>query len=99
MAVLEDHASEPVISTTRRKLPMSDLRFDHIKVPLRCMVVELELWMIISLFFVIVSKSPAFGRSVVIVRSSGCSLLNKVDFFDGLSWSEVDYENKAALWT
>ena len=95
--MVEDYASELVISETGRKTTKSDML--SMKITLRFLVLELELWMIILLLFVIVLKSPAFGRSVVIVRSSGCSLLNKVDFSDGLSCSEVDYENKAAWWT
>ena len=67
MTVLQDYADELVILKTRREIPTSDFLSDHMKIPIRCMVVELELWMIIPLLFVIVSKSSAFGRSVVIV--------------------------------
>ena len=65
MAVLEDHASELVILKTRGKTATSDLL--SMKIPFRCVVLELEVWMTIPLLFVIVPKSSARGRSVVIV--------------------------------
>ena len=60
MTVLQDHADELVISKTRRKIPTSDFRFDHMKIQLRCLVVELELWMTIPLLFLLLLKSSAF---------------------------------------
>ena len=49
MTVLEDHAGELVISKTRRKTSTSDCRFDHMNITLQCVVLELEMYMKISL--------------------------------------------------
>ena len=60
MAVLRDHADELVILRTRRKTSTFDCRFDHMKITLQCVVLELDMYMKNLIVVVIVLPSPAF---------------------------------------